>query len=84
MSELTKEYFESHLEQVLDKRFDQFEQKFDQKLDAQTKDLKQFAEEQTETLARIIQKSVVEPFEKRFNEVDSKFDKLEQNLHIKL
>ncbi len=96
MSELTKEY--------LDQKFESFEQKFvdtlstfvtkeyfEEKLEVQTTELKAFAEEQTEALARIIQTSVVEPMEKRFENVearldsiDGKFGKLENALHINL
>jgi hypothetical protein len=47
--ELTKEYF--------DKKFEGLDRKFaaiDQKFDAQTKELKAFAREQTEELARMV------------------------------
>lgn len=87
MSELTKEYLDKKLEnlvtkdyfeQTLDKRFNEFEAKFDQKLSDQTDELKSFAEEQTESLARIIQTSVVEPMEKRFEKLENR---LESSLH---
>ncbi len=59
----------------------------DQKLAEQTKELKQFTEEQVENLAAMVAKNVVEPLgrlENRVDKIDSKFDKLEQALHIKL
>jgi hypothetical protein len=92
MSELTKEYFEEKLggfEEKLTRLVS--EEYLEERLAAQTTELKAFAEEQTEVLARIIQTSVVEPMEKRFENVetrldsiDSKFGKLENALHINL
>ena len=67
--ELTREDFEVILDHKLDQKLDE---KLDQKLanfatkadmEAQTKELKQFAEEQTESLARIIATTVAEPLE---------------------
>ena len=52
----------------------EFEQILDQKLDKQTTELKKFAEEQTEELARIIANSVVEPMDEGFKSLDIKFE----------
>lgn len=46
----------------------------DQRLDQQTKELKAYSDEQTETLAAIIQTSIVEPMEKRFEDLEIKLD----------
>ena len=74
MSELTQEYFEQHLQQ---------------QLKAQTTDLKAYAREQTEELARL----VADGFEDLQARLDlreqlaaheRKFQKLEEALHLKL
>jgi hypothetical protein len=57
--ELTQEYFEKHL---------------DQKLKEQTKELKAYAREQTEDLARIIAETVATPMEERFARLESLMD----------
>lgn len=76
MAELTTEY----LEKTLDKRFDDFSKIIDSKLDNQTKELKQFTEEQVEGLAVMIQRSVVEPMNHRFDQVEYRLDKVETRL----
>ena len=50
----------------------------DQKLAEQTKDLKAFTESQVEDLAAMIQNSVVEPMEKRFEAIDQRFESIDQ------
>lgn len=84
---LTKEY----LDQSLDRRFNEFEAKFDHKLDQklaeQTQELKKFTEEQVDDLAAMVARNVVIPLnrlENRVDKIDTKFDKLEESLHIKL
>ena len=57
--ELTKEYFEKHL---------------DQKLKEQTEELKAYAREQTEELARIVAETVATPMEERFARLESLMD----------
>jgi 16S rRNA C967 or C1407 C5-methylase (RsmB/RsmF family) len=47
---------------------------FDEQLNAQTKELKQFAEEQTDALARIIATTVAEPMERHFEKIDKELD----------
>jgi 16S rRNA C967 or C1407 C5-methylase (RsmB/RsmF family) len=47
---------------------------FDEQLKAQTKELKQFAEEQTDALARIIATTVAEPMERHFEKIDKELD----------
>jgi formyltetrahydrofolate hydrolase len=83
---VTKDHFDQqiqrfvtkeNLETTLDKRFDDFEEKMDKKFVAQTKELKEFAEEQTESLARIIATTVAEPLE----EVRGEVVKLERTIH---
>ncbi|MBX4187862.1 MAG: hypothetical protein KW793_01865 [Candidatus Doudnabacteria bacterium] len=59
--ELTKEYFEKHLNDQLGV-----------KLDAQTRELKAYTNEQTEELARIVNKG--------FEHTDQKFTPIEQSL----
>lgn len=47
---------------------------FDEQLKAQTKELKQFAEEQTDALARVIATTVAEPMERHFEKTDKELD----------
>lgn len=47
---------------------------FDEQLKAQTRELKQFAEEQTDALARIIATTVAEPMERHFEKLDRELD----------
>ena len=47
---------------------------FDKQLKAQTKELKQFAEEQTDALARIIATTVADPMEHHFEKIDKELD----------
>ncbi|MDR3642927.1 MAG: hypothetical protein P4L74_04850 [Candidatus Doudnabacteria bacterium] len=84
--ELTKK----DLEQVLDKRLANVATKVDLKnfatkndlkdfvtkfdLQNQTKELKQFAEEQTDALARIISKTVAIPMEVQFRKLNGRID----------
>ncbi len=78
--ELTKEYFEQHLDQQFAEKLKNLATKDDLKgfatkddlktsLAAQSEELKAFAEEQTESLARIIAATVVEPMEAGFREI---------------
>jgi hypothetical protein len=67
MSELTKEYFEQHL---------------DQKLQQQTTELKAYATEQTADLARIIANTVANPMEERFDRLESRIDVTERVQHL--
>ena len=50
----------------------ELEQILDQKLDKQTKELKQFAEDQTEHLARLISDSVVKPLGEQIEDLEKK------------
>jgi hypothetical protein len=49
-------------------------QTIDEQLKAQTKELKKFAEEQTDALARIIATTVIEPMERHFEKLDKELD----------
>ena len=71
--ELTKEQFE----QVLDQKLSKMATKAD--LEHQTKELKAFAEDQTEHLARLVSNSVIEPISEQFKEVKKDI----KNLDIK-
>ncbi len=83
--EVTKEYLDQQFQHI-DGKFDAIDQKFDlidekidriyEKFDDHTKEIKEFAKEQTEELARMIQNSVVEP-------MDRHFSKLENDLNVK-
>lgn len=64
--ELTKEHFDQTLTTLY--------KKFDIKIDDQTKDLKAYAEEQTEELARIIASTIAEPMERHFEKIDKELD----------
>lgn len=69
--ELTKQYFDEQLGR-LNQRFDDVATKKD--LQEQTKELKQFAEEQTDALARIIATTVAEPMQRHFEKLDKELD----------
>jgi DNA primase large subunit len=62
--ELTQQYFDEQIKKLASK----------EDLGEQTKELKAFAREQTEELARIISKSIVEPMEKEFAALEKKLD----------
>jgi transketolase len=84
--ELTQEYFDEKLNQLASKeelnahtgafnqRFDGIEQRFEK----QTTDLKAFAKEQTEELARIIADTVATPMEQRFAKLEARQDVAER------
>ena len=61
--ELTREYFDQQINKLVTK------DDLEKKLNAQTKELKAFAEEQAEALARIIAKTVAVPMERHFTEL---------------
>ncbi len=74
--ELTKEYFENYLGQQFDEKLKNVATKDDLRnlttkgdLASQSRELKDFALEQTESLARIIATTVAEPMEKGFREI---------------
>jgi hypothetical protein len=71
MAELTKEYFDQRIGDIT-QRFDGVASKAD--LQGQTKELKAFAEEQTDALARIIATTVAEPMERHFEKLDKELD----------
>lgn len=71
MAELTREYFDQQIS-VINQRFDGVATKSD--LQAQTKELKTFAEEQTDALARIIATTIAEPMERHFEKINKELD----------
>lgn len=64
--ELTKEHFDQTLTTLY--------KKFDTKIDEQTKELRSYAKEQTEELARIIATTIAEPMEHHFEKLDKELD----------
>ena len=84
MAELTTEYLDQKLsnqfkltQEYLDKTLDE---KLDKKLGQQTQELKAFTEEQVEKLAVMVQRSVVEPMDQRFDAMDQRFDGVDHRL----
>lgn len=57
---------------------------FDEQLKAQTKELKQFAEDQTDALARLIATTVAEPMERHFEKIDKELDVYAEVKQLKL
>jgi len=89
MTPLSQEHFDQTLTTLY--------KKFDQKMDQQTNELKAYADEQTETLARIVNAGfegerkyleekldVRERVEQLEQKIERKFAKLEEALHLKL
>ena len=90
--ELTQEHFDQTISQLATKKD---LATIENKLDNQTEELKTFAREQTDELARIIATTIAEPMEQHFTEVKSDLDirkkvevlehkmlKLQEALHI--
>mgnify|MGYP002336359358 CR=1 FL=1 len=64
---MTREYLDQTLDHKLGKA-----------LAEQTRELKDFTEQQVENLAIMIQHSVVEPFANRMDSMDQRFDQMDQ------
>ncbi len=88
--EIKKEFEKIHKEFAkIHKKFDRFATKDDLKafatksdLNAQTQELKEFALEQTESLARIIATTVAEPLEKHLKDISLDGDLSMRVLHL--
>jgi hypothetical protein len=77
--ELTKEYFDQALQSLTTK------DNLKNALAEQTKELKAYADEQTENLARIIATSIAEPtnkVERRVQKLETDMQKIKQALQI--
>lgn len=71
----------SQIEQILDTKLDE---KLDEKLAKQTAELKMFAKEQTEELARMVQDTVVEPMDNHFNKLHERLETIEDQINPKI
>jgi len=91
--ELTKEYFDEQLGKQLGKfavniglafeeKFVEQAKLFDNKISAQTKELKAYTDEKTEKLARMIQETIAEPYEKRFTVIEKDIVKIKTVLNL--
>lgn len=95
--ELTRQEFEQILDRKLEEKLEQkLEQKLNQKLanfatksdlyqalEAQSEDLKNFILVENSHLVSIIQETIVEPMEARFEQMDQRFDRLEHMSTLK-